>query len=123
MNCASIYNTFTCSNAGSTNCTKVGVQIPVVYTAASCASTEMVLLTGSDYAALKAADLANSVPPVAATNTTVLVDVPPLQIDAAGGAQIGAAILGVWAFAYAFRTLIRMLRESDISTPDHETTK
>jgi len=59
----------------------------------------------------------------AATTTTIVVDVPPLQIDAAGGAQIGAAILGVWAFAFAFRTLIRMLRDSDISTLDHETTK
>lgn len=41
------------------------------------------------------------------------LSLPPLQLDAAGGAAIASAILAVWAVGWGFRTLIRMLKNSD----------
>ena len=38
------------------------------------------------------------------------VDLPPFQLDEAGGAQIAVAIIGVWAVGWAVRVVIRMLR-------------
>lgn len=45
---------------------------------------------------------------------------PPLQLDATGGAQIALAVLGVWAVGFGFRMLIRTTRvdESPISKED-----
>ena len=38
------------------------------------------------------------------------VDIPPLNIDEAGGGLLAGAIVGVWALGFAFRSFIRMLR-------------
>lgn len=35
------------------------------------------------------------------------------DIDAAGGVEIGVAMLGLWAVAWVIRQLVRMIRESD----------
>jgi hypothetical protein len=35
------------------------------------------------------------------------------DIDAAGGVEIGVAMLGLWAVAWVIRQLILMIRESD----------
>ena len=41
------------------------------------------------------------------------LSLPPLQLTAEEGAAISSAILLVWATAWAFRVLIRMLKNSD----------
>jgi hypothetical protein len=43
------------------------------------------------------------------------IDLPPFQLDEAGGALVAAAIIGVWALGWAFRMLIRALRVDDLS--------
>ena len=43
--------------------------------------------------------------------------IPPLQLTAAQGAEIAAAILGCWAAGYVFRVVIRALSVGD-KTPD-----
>lgn len=35
------------------------------------------------------------------------------DIDAAGGVEIAGAIFGLWAIAWVFRVLVRMVRDSD----------
>jgi hypothetical protein len=51
----------------------------------------------------------------------VEISLPPFQLDAAEGAAIASAVLAVWATAYAFRVVIRMLRSSDSeSNPESE---
>lgn len=54
---------------------------------------------------------ANSVTCGAACTVTVVheLSLPPLQLDAAGGALIASAVLAIWAVGYAFRMLIRTL--------------
>ncbi len=37
------------------------------------------------------------------------VDLPPFNMDEAGGALVAAAIVGVWAVGFGFRMLIRTL--------------
>ena len=49
-----------------------------------------------------------------ACTITVLHEIPLLSIDAADGALIGFAIVGVWAVALAFRFLIRALNVDEI---------
>ena len=41
------------------------------------------------------------------------LSLPPLQLDEAGGAQIAAAILAIWAIGWGFRALIQMLKKTD----------
>lgn len=40
-------------------------------------------------------------------------DLPPFQLSTADGAQIAGAVLAVWGVGWAFRALVRMLRDSD----------
>lgn len=49
-----------------------------------------------------------------ACTITVQHEIPLLSIGAAEGAQIGFAIVGVWAVALAFRLLIRALNVDEI---------
>lgn len=35
------------------------------------------------------------------------------DIDAAGGVLVGVAIFGLWAMAWVFRQLVRLIRETD----------
>ncbi len=52
--------------------------------------------------------------PGACTVTVVHeLSLPPLQLDAAEGAQIASAILAVWAIGWGFRALVRMLKNTD----------
>ena len=37
------------------------------------------------------------------------LSLPPLQLDAAEGAQIAGAVLAIWAIGWAFRMLIQAL--------------
>lgn len=48
------------------------------------------------------------------------IDLPPLQLDVAGGAQIAGAILAVWAVGWAFRALLRLINDGDSSTNESE---
>lgn len=52
-----------------------------------------------------------------ATACTVTVihelSLPPLQLDAAGGAAIASAILAIWAIGWGFRVLIQVLKNTD----------
>lgn len=52
-----------------------------------------------------------------ATACTVTVvhelSLPPLQLDAAGGASIASAILAIWALGWGFRVLIQVLKNTD----------
>lgn len=41
--------------------------------------------------------------------------VSPFRLDMAAAGQISVAIMGVWAVGFAFRALIRMLRDNDDS--------
>lgn len=116
MNCASSFSTFVCTSATVEKCT-LPVVIPVISKATTCAPADLVLMSGTEYTTLKAGATTPT------TGSTTVVDLPPFQIDPAGGAQIGAAILGVWAFAFAFRSLIRMLKESDFQASDVEANK
>lgn len=47
------------------------------------------------------------------------LSLPPLQLDAADGAQIAGAVLAVWATGWAIRVAIRTLNSSD-GTTNHE---
>lgn len=38
---------------------------------------------------------------------------PPLQLDLAGGAAVGGAVITVWACAWAFRMIVRAIRDID----------
>lgn len=49
------------------------------------------------------------------------LSLPPLQLTAEEGAAISSAILLVWATAWAFRVLIRMLKNSDGNPTQEET--
>lgn len=46
------------------------------------------------------------------------LSLPPLQLDAAGGAQIASAVLAVWALGWGIRMLIRALNIDGKSTSD-----
>lgn len=48
------------------------------------------------------------------------ISIPPFDLDLAAGAQISSAILLVWATGYAFRVLIRVLRDTDGEPPTSE---
>lgn len=109
MLCASNYIAYTCRESYGTLCSKVQIQVPMIYTAASCASTEMVMLTGTDYASLKSQ---TSTP----TSTTTVVEIPPFQVDLAGGASIATAILSVWALGFGYRCIFRLINQSDPPT-------
>jgi len=41
------------------------------------------------------------------------LSLPPLQLDAAGGAAIASAVLAIWAIGWAFRMLIKALSTGD----------
>jgi hypothetical protein len=43
----------------------------------------------------------------------VQIDLPPFQLDEAGGELIAGAILAVWALAWGFRVLIQTLKHTD----------
>jgi hypothetical protein len=49
------------------------------------------------------------------------LSLPPLQIDAAEGAQIAGAILAVWATGFGIRMLIQTLKTSDGNSTESET--
>lgn len=51
----------------------------------------------------------------AACTVTVVheLSLPPLQLDAAGGAAIASAVLVIWAIGWGFRVLIQTLRNTD----------
>lgn len=56
--------------------------------------------------------MAETVIDCASTCTITVVhelSLPPLQLDAAEGAQIAGAVLAVWAVGWAFRMLIKAL--------------
>ncbi len=109
MNCASIYNTYTCSNPGGTNCNKVGVQIPIVYTATTCASTELVMLTGTDYTKLTAA----SSTPASTTSTGSFIPASYGITPAAVGyvfAWGAASVLTLWLLGYAIGAVTGAIR-------------
>lgn len=43
------------------------------------------------------------------------LSLPPLQMDLEGAGAVAGAVVLVWAAGWAFRTLIRVLRDSDRS--------
>lgn len=52
--------------------------------------------------------------PSACTVTVVHeLSLPPLQLSAVEGAQIAGAVLAVWAIGWGFRTLVRVLKNTD----------
>ena len=118
MNCASPYTTNVCTNSNGTTCVKASVTIPLISGATSCSATDLVLMSGTEYTNLYTA--ANRVIPAltATTTTTNVVDIPPFQIDVAGGALISSAILSVWALGFGFRALIQAIR-SPFPNDDH----
>jgi hypothetical protein len=60
--------------------------------------------------------------PTACTVTVIHeLSLPPFQLDLDGAAQIASAILAVWALGWAFRVLIRALKNSDGEQPESET--
>lgn len=42
-------------------------------------------------------------------NIVYQIDIPPFNLDVAGGLAIAGAIVGVWAFAWGFRVLLRLI--------------
>lgn len=59
--------------------------------------------------------------PSACTVTVVHeLSLPPLQLDAAEAAAISSAILLVWATGWAFRVLIRTLKNTDGNSTTEE---
>lgn len=48
------------------------------------------------------------------------IDLPPFQLDEAGGALIAGAILAVWALGFAFRALIRLINSDGNQTDESE---
>lgn len=48
------------------------------------------------------------------------VDIPILNLDTQAGAEIAGAVLAVWAAAWAFRTLIRLLNSDSVSTTESD---
>lgn len=53
-----------------------------------------------------------------ACTVTVQHEIPLLSVDAALGAQIGLAIVAVWALAFGFRMAIRALHVDEVKTGD-----
>ena len=51
----------------------------------------------------------------------VQVKVPPFSLTEDEGAAIAVAILAVWVVAWAFRVLVRMLKETDGNSTPEET--
>lgn len=84
MRCVLPLNTYTCSNAAGTSCTKVPVALPNITASTSCTGAELVLLARPEYDALIAKDVslttastnANNLANVANTNaTTALTEI------------------------------------------------
>lgn len=48
------------------------------------------------------------------------IELPPFQLDEAGGAQIAGAILAVWALGWGFRALIRVFNIDGKPTSESE---
>lgn len=47
------------------------------------------------------------------------IDLPPFNLDTAGGASIAGAVLAIWAIGFGFRALIRVLT-SDSKTSNED---
>ncbi len=77
MLCVLPLNTYTCSNAGGSNCAKVAVSLPSITASSTCSGAELLLLTSSEYAALSVATTnANNLATVANANaTTALTEI------------------------------------------------
>ncbi len=58
MRCVLPLNTFTCSNAAGTTCTKVAVSLPSITSSTACSGSELLLLTRPEYDSLIAKDAA-----------------------------------------------------------------
>ncbi|WP_454903226.1 hypothetical protein [Variovorax gossypii] len=48
------------------------------------------------------------------------LSLPVLQLEPEQGAQIAAAIVGVWAVGWCIRQLVKLLQSSDVSSKESE---
>lgn len=86
--------------------------------------------SGDGHNILHVCDVAAADPPASTASTTIScgsactvtvvheLSLPPLQLDAAGGASIASAVLAVWALGWGIRQVIRAL--SSGSETNHE---
>lgn len=108
MNCASPYSTYVCTNGTGTTCIKASVQIPLISAATTCSTTDLVLMSGSEYTTLKNQ---TSTPPAP---QSVVITVQPYKAtsdDYAAISLIFGAVLLASVLIWGSRRILELFRK------------
>jgi hypothetical protein len=90
MRCADSVTIYAFADAGATRASYESLVLAAP--GSSCSASQLVVMSGAEYDQI-------------ATN--------PFNLSLSDGALVSVAVIGVWATAWAFRVLIRMIREDD----------
>ena len=100
MYCATVVNTYTCSNGVGTTCDKQAVSLLHLNANAVCAPSEYVAITSAEYDALA-------------------IETSPFVLDNASAVALVGATLSVWAVGFVIRWIIQTVR-SRSESENHE---